>query len=90
VQLAMATKRAIQEAICLSGHIVDFTTHIKHLYTIPSIVGDMLESRERENTFILSYFLFLLLGAYYGSILCYFSLFLFIQFLPPPPPILPP
>jgi hypothetical protein len=46
-----------------SHHIVDFT-HINHLYTIPIIVGGILQSREREHTLILSLF-HLFLGAYY-------------------------
>jgi hypothetical protein len=33
-------------ATCLSGHIVDFTKHkhINRLYTIPSIVGGIIQS----------------------------------------------
>jgi hypothetical protein len=42
------TKYCCCRAMCLSGHIVDFTTHththINCLYTIPSIVGRILQS----------------------------------------------
>jgi hypothetical protein len=41
------TKYCCCRATCLSGHIVDFTTHThtNRLYTIPSIVGGILQSR---------------------------------------------
>jgi hypothetical protein len=38
------TKYCCCRATCLSGHIVNFTTHINRLYTIPSIVGGTLQS----------------------------------------------
>jgi hypothetical protein len=38
------TKYCCCHATCLSGHVVDFTD-ITHLCTIPSIVGDILQSR---------------------------------------------
>jgi hypothetical protein len=40
------TKYYCCRASCLSGHIVDFTTHahINRLYTIPNIVGGILQS----------------------------------------------
>jgi hypothetical protein len=38
------TNHCCCRATCLSGHIVDFTTHINRLYTIPSNVGGILQS----------------------------------------------
>jgi 5-keto 4-deoxyuronate isomerase len=39
------TKYCCCRATCLLGRVVDFTTHINRLYTIPSIVGGILQSR---------------------------------------------
>jgi hypothetical protein len=63
----------------LTGHTINFTTHISHLYKIPSIVGGILQSRESEYILILSTcFLFLFLDTYY-ILFCAISLSFFIH-----------
>jgi hypothetical protein len=72
----------------LTGHTAVFTTHINHLYTIPSIAGGILQSREREHIFIVSFGVSILY-AYY--ILFYTVNLFFIHLIfAPPPPIFPP
>jgi hypothetical protein len=49
-----------------AGHIVHFTTDTSVISMLPSIVGGISESREREHIFILPFcFIFLFLDSYY-------------------------
>jgi hypothetical protein len=69
------------------SHFRLYYTHINHLYTIPSIVGGILQSREHEH---INYFLlFPLYILDFYNILFYaiYLSILFIQFFTPPTPI---
>jgi hypothetical protein len=82
----MTNKGAIQEAICLSGHIFDFNTHTSTICIRYQVLLAAYYKAGKANThlFIHSFFLFLLLDTYSYSLLCYFS-FSFIHSVLPPP-----
>jgi hypothetical protein len=80
-------KVSIHVAICLLPNVPigqsesNFTTHINHLYMIPSTVDSILKSHECEHTCILSFYFILFLNVYY-TLFYNIPLSLLIPFLP--------